>query len=209
MPLDSDHYLWQNILNIMRYSPDDQAAIRRRLLQAGGHELHKHGFGATGVDVMAKAAGVTSGALYSAYGSKAALWEAVVASELQALAANLANVRTSGDADALAQYLARYLQPRHTPSNPHSCVLPTMSPDVMRAPDESKSRLEPDYHAVAQQMAHLLGDLSGNSTTGWPAMALLIGGVILANSVVTPTVKEEILTEVRRTILRLKQDQTA
>jgi AcrR family transcriptional regulator len=51
---------------------------RRRLLEAASHEIHRNGFQSASLDRILKKAGVTKGALYHHFPSKAALGLAVV-----------------------------------------------------------------------------------------------------------------------------------
>ena len=49
----------------MRYQPDQKARARDALLNAGAREMKTRGFNGVGVDGLAAAAGMTSGAFYS------------------------------------------------------------------------------------------------------------------------------------------------
>ena len=66
----------------MRYPPEHKEGTRARLLEAGGALAKKDGFASTGVDGLMAAVGLTSGAFYSHFRSKAELLEAIVESEL-------------------------------------------------------------------------------------------------------------------------------
>ncbi len=48
----------------MRYPPDQKAKAKEAILQAGAEALRTNGFNGIGVDGLAAAAGVTSGAFY-------------------------------------------------------------------------------------------------------------------------------------------------
>ena len=62
----------------MRYPPDHKARARETLLRAGARSLKTCGFNGIGVDGLAAAAGVTSGAFYSNFPNKEAMLEAVI-----------------------------------------------------------------------------------------------------------------------------------
>ena len=57
----------------MRYPADHKARAREALLRAGARSLKTSGFNGVGVDGLAAAAGVTSGAFYSNFPSKQAI----------------------------------------------------------------------------------------------------------------------------------------
>jgi len=53
----------------MRYKADQKEETRRKMLEAAGRGFRSHGYSGIGVDGLAKAADVTSGAFYSHFGS--------------------------------------------------------------------------------------------------------------------------------------------
>src|SRR5712675_3722093 len=63
---------------VMRYPSDQKARAKQAILQAGARALRTNGFNGVGVDGLAAAAGVTSGAFYSNFPSKEAMLQAVI-----------------------------------------------------------------------------------------------------------------------------------
>ncbi|WP_022929110.1 TetR/AcrR family transcriptional regulator [Patulibacter americanus] len=66
-----------------------RADTRRRLLDAAADVFARHGYHASSVDAVAEAAGFTTGAVYSAFGSKEELFLAVVDEHLRRSVASL------------------------------------------------------------------------------------------------------------------------
>ena len=62
----------------MRYPPDQKAKARASLLRAGMRAMKIVGFNGIGVDGLAAAANVTSGAFYSNFANKEAMLEAII-----------------------------------------------------------------------------------------------------------------------------------
>ncbi len=62
----------------MRYPPDQKAKAKEAILQAGARTLRTTGFNGVGIDGLAAAAGVTSGAFYSNFASKEELLKEVI-----------------------------------------------------------------------------------------------------------------------------------
>lgn len=62
----------------MRYQPGHKEEKRKELLKATGRKVKVNGFAATGVDALAQAAGMTSGAFYSHFGSKSDWLKALI-----------------------------------------------------------------------------------------------------------------------------------
>src|SRR5690348_9069435 len=63
---------------VMRYPPDQKAKARASLLEAGLTSMKVAGFNGIGVDGLAAAAGVTSGAFYSNFANKEEMLKAIV-----------------------------------------------------------------------------------------------------------------------------------
>src|SRR2546421_11202153 len=82
-----------NITIVINYSRDGQMArsknnegdARARLVEAAGRGFRTGGFGGTGVDALAKGAGLTSGAVYAHFDSKAEAVRLVAADGLTTL----------------------------------------------------------------------------------------------------------------------------
>ena len=68
-----------------RASATDAAETARRILEIATGQFTEHGFAAASVDDIAQAAGVTRGAVYHHYGSKAGLFAAVASAQQQAV----------------------------------------------------------------------------------------------------------------------------
>ena len=63
----------------MPHKPGQKEESRARILASAGRGFREHGFGGLGVDGIAKGAGVTSGAFYAHFPSKAAAFREAVA----------------------------------------------------------------------------------------------------------------------------------
>ncbi|HHW1778802.1 TPA: TetR/AcrR family transcriptional regulator, partial [Pseudomonas aeruginosa] len=68
----------------MRYKPEQKQATRALLLSKAAPLVKRQGFASTGLDTLMKAAGLTTGAFYSQFSSKAELLEAILQRELSA-----------------------------------------------------------------------------------------------------------------------------
>jgi AcrR family transcriptional regulator len=161
----------------MRYSPEHKQAARARLVEACGALAKQQGFGNTGIDALAAAAGVTTGAVYSQFGSKTQLLTAIVENEL---ARTLAAFEGKSAAQ-LQQALQWYLSRQHV-GNP-----------------ETRQQFETGISRIADVLVAALPDRA----TAWALMAQAIGGVILARSVQRSETRDEILNAVRTSVLFL------
>ena len=66
----------------MRYGPGHKDEARSKILNAAGRGFRSLGFGGIGVDGLAKDAGVTSGAFYGHFSSKAEAFKAAAVAGL-------------------------------------------------------------------------------------------------------------------------------
>ena len=143
----------------MRYSPEQSGATRKRVHDAAGRAFRQYGFGGVGVDGLAKAAGLTSGAFYVHFRSKADAFRAVVTTGMERIRAAVEQFRArDGDAwfDAFATY---YLGPEHREDVAGGCSIPTLSADVARADRATRAEYEAGLMRVATELSAGLGGL--------------------------------------------------
>ena len=119
----------------MRYPKEHKEQTRTRLLESGGSHAKKHGFGGSGMDSLAAAAGVTTGSLYKHFEGKSDLFAALIRAELQRTAQRFSAI-ARGDLEAATKALAAYLSLNHVKHPEAGCALPSLTPEVARA-DES------------------------------------------------------------------------
>jgi len=179
----------------MRYPPDYKATARAKLIEAGGALAKKAGFASTGMDALASAAGVTTGALYSQFRSKTELLYAIVDHELSRTAEAFAG-KTGED---LKRVLAWYLSPRHAANPDKGCAIPALGPEISRADEATRQRFE----TLLEQLVSTVEEGTSDREKAWALLAQSIGGVILARAVLTPETQQEILEAVQSTALAL------
>jgi len=185
----------------LRYSPEQAEAARTRVLDAAGRAFRQHGFGGVGVDGLARAAGLTSGAFYAHFRSKAAAFRAVVAAGVERLRLGIEGFkRRDGGAwfDAFAAY---YLGAAHRGDVAGGCAVPSLSAEVARAGPSVRAEYEAELQRVAEEVAAGLG-AGLPREAAWPLLAELAGGVLLARAVADPALAQEIaeatLTSLRK-----------
>jgi AcrR family transcriptional regulator len=174
----------------LRYSPEQTAAARRRVLDAAGRAFREYGYAGVGVDGLAEAAGVTSGAFYGHFRSKAAAFRAAVAGGMERLRlAVVAFKERHGEAwfDAFAAY---YLGAAHREDVAGGCAVPSLSAEVARADGAVRADYEAELKRIAEEIAVGLGGVSREAA--WPLLAQLAGGVLLARAVKDKVLAEEI-----------------
>src|SRR6478752_7680018 len=111
----------------MRYGPGHKDEARSRILNAAGRGFRRLGFGGVGVDGLAKEAGVTSGAFYGHFPSKAEAFKAASVSGLAELREAIEGLRAH-DGDAwLENFVDFYMSVRRTCELGDSCALQSLT----------------------------------------------------------------------------------
>lgn len=181
----------------MRYSKDHKAETRKHLLETSGALAKEQGFASTGVDALVAEAGLTSGAFYSHFGSKAELFTALVETELEAsvnmFAANAPELPTD---EWISRQLKIYLSWKHVQNPRTGCAVPTLGAEIARSNDATKIK----YEDAAQQIHEIWKNRLGDDKAAWAVVSQLVGSVLLARAMKSEDVAKEIL-EASRTFL--------
>lgn len=166
----------------MRYAPDQKARARDALLRAGTRSLKESGFNGVGVDGLAAAAGVTSGAFYSNFHSKAAMLEAVIEAGVGEPFLTETESMTRAEArERMAAFVAEYINTDHSLDAAGGCVMPALSADVSRADAPVKDAYQRKMSALITRIAELLdGDESDRQRRAWSIVALMVGSIVIS-----------------------------
>lgn len=183
----------------MRYTPEQIEQTRQRIIDAAGREFRAHGFGGVGVDALAHAAGVTSGAFYSQFGSKAEAFRAVAAAGLVRLRLGVEHFQREHGAKWFDAFAAYYLSPAHRADVANGCAMPSLTAEVGRAADTTRA----DYQAELLKLADVVADgfpHAPSRAAAWPLLAQLTGGVMMCRAVPDEAVAQEIANAVLKSV---------
>ncbi|MEZ0349596.1 TetR/AcrR family transcriptional regulator [Mycobacterium sp. pR1184] len=166
----------------MRYPPDQKARARDALVRAGTRSLKTSGFNGIGVDGLAAAAGVTSGAFYSNFPNKTAILEAVVEAGLGEPFVTETGAMTHEEARAhMIAFLHEYLDTAHSHDVAGGCVMPALSADVSRAEPPVKQAYQRKMLALVDRITELLdGAEPDRRRRAWSIVALMVGSVLIS-----------------------------
>lgn len=194
----------------MRYSKEHKAETRAKILKAALNKFRSEGYGGIGIDGITKAAGVTSGAFYTHFGSKADAFRGTVVEGLEQLRTAIENNRDEGNKDWLANFATWYLSLPKARSKPDpdcllpmqgGCALPTLTPEVVRAGKETQSAYQQEIKEIINAINLGLSDeVKNKQQFSWSMLAMLIGGVTLARSVRDRKVAAEISDAILQSI---------
>ena len=189
----------------VRYSAEQKREARARIAAASGRAFRRHGFGGVGVDGLAKEAGVTSGAFYGHFKSKDDAFREIAVAGLQDLAATIRQLQADHGEAWIATFVDFYLGERRTCDLAESCALQSLTPDVMRADEATRSAYEAVFGEVVDAVAAGLQRMSDadRQQSARALLAVLSGGVTLARSMVSPDASAQVAQAIRAAALSM------
>lgn len=192
---------WQIDWGIRHMSRTEQKEVtRRRILEAAGRGFRKGGFGGVGVDGLAREAGVTSGAFYVHFDSKATAFRQAVVEGVSDVVNALHALQTERPDEWWPAFVAFYVGERRKCDLAESCGLQSLAPEVARADAESRSVFEAELRKVASAIASGPPCVDAPTTIdgAYAALAALIGAVTLARAVPDSALADQIAAATRR-----------
>ena len=153
----------------MRYGPGHKEEARSNILSAAGRGFRRLGYGGIGVDGLAKEAGVTSGAFYGHFPSKADAFKAAAVAGLVELREAIEHLRATQGDSWLEKFVDFYMSVRRTCELGESCALQSMTPEVARADPDTKAAYETEMVRVVDAVAQGLsrGTLTARRKSAW------------------------------------------
>lgn len=174
----------------MRYNAEHTEQTRRRILDAAGRVFRESGIAGVGVDGLAKAAGVTSGAFYKHFPSKAEAFRATVVQGMERLRQGVEHFREQ-EGSWITAFSRYYLSREHRRDVAGGCALPSLSAEVGRTGPQTRTDYQVELLEVAETLAAGLPG-APDREAAWPILAQLVGAVVLARAVQDDAVADEI-----------------
>src|SRR5262245_60394589 len=119
----------------MRYEKGRKDASRRRIMEVAVERFRTDGIAASGLASIMSDAGLTNGAFYPHFQSKAELVRECVAETLEAQAKLLPDVVAAG---GLGQVITAYLSAEHRDNPGKGCAAAALLPELARQPPEAR-----------------------------------------------------------------------
>jgi len=192
----------------MRYPKEHKARAKATIVREAGRTLKENGFQGIGVDGLAASAQVTSGALYSNFANKEAVLEDVVATQLGAEFAGLADQEPVERRRLLSEILAVYLSDAHRDDAGHGCVMPSLSADVARAGAPVR---EAYRHRLTDVIATLAPAMRGThdeqTSQAWTLVASIVGAITISRALPAGNEAHAVLDAVLASALQSITDQ--
>ncbi|WP_347901340.1 TetR/AcrR family transcriptional regulator [Pseudomonas purpurea] len=177
----------------MRYSQDHKAQTHQRIIKEASARFRRDGIGATGLQPLMKALGLTHGGFYSHFSSKDELVEKALQAASDELDEHCAML--FAQEKPLEAFIDSYLSEWHQTSPHQGCPLPTMSSELGLRGQPSpttdivlNSRLEQVQEALGGERA---------DDESIVIMSTLVGALLLSRSVENTELAQRILDVAR------------
>ncbi len=183
----------------MRVTKQQQQKNRARLVKTAARLLRKRGVGGIGVDALAKAAGVTHGAVYSQFVGKDELAAAAIVQSLQETSARWREAALAagppGSAEYFNELVRHYVSRAHRDHPAKGCAVAALAAEAKHHGPKVRRALSDHVAALADELslAAAMGDVDERRQAALAAMTTMVGAIVLARGVENPTLSDRIL----------------
>jgi len=188
----------------MRYKADQKEQTRQKILDAAGRGFRKHGYAGIGVDGLAKAAGVTSGAFYSHFGSKDGAFEVALTTGLDEVIKGIPQFQQEHGTNWVRAFAEYYLGKQHRHNLDCGCAMAALTPEVVRFGTKVHTTFEKKMNKIADLISNgLAGDSKDERRTrAWSMLGVLIGGINVARAMKSTKAAEEVAEAIKTAAIK-------
>jgi TetR/AcrR family transcriptional repressor of nem operon len=182
----------------MRYAQDHKAQTHQRILKEASARFRRDGIGATGLQPLMKALGLTHGGFYAHFKSKDDLVEKAL--RVAADESTAHSEKAFSSQNALLAFIDLYLSAEHKNSPEKGCPLPTMSAELGQRGVPSLITDE----LLQGRLESLAKALPGPNASEESIVMLstLVGALVMSRSAQDPELSERILSTTREWMKR-------
>ncbi len=196
----------------MRVTQVQRAKNRARIVATAARLMRRRGIAGVGVDAVAKAAGMTHGAIYSQFATKDDLAAAAITDALATAKArwraNAARAGAPGSPEYFGELVRQYVSRAHRDNPGEGCAVAAMGPDAMRYGTTIR-------RAFARHIETMIADFAPASAepgseaakeaakdAAMETIALMVGSIVIARAIEDRELSDRMLLTVRRRLLR-------
>ncbi len=178
---------------------------RKRMLNAAGRSFREFGYSGIGVDGLAKAADVTSGAFYAHFGSKAGAFDASLNAGLDEVIEGLQNFQSEYGAGWVNEFVEYYLGKRHRSELACSCAMASLTSEVVRSDMKAHAVYEKKMSTIVNLVAGGLVAATDQErrNKAWAMLSILIGGLNVVLAMKNSKVADEVAKAVTLSALKV------
>ncbi len=188
----------------MRYKAGQKQETRRKMLEAASRSFRRHGYSGIGVDGLTKAAGVTSGAFYSHFGSKEAAFDTTLVAGLDEVIEAVPEYQREHGADWVKAFADYYLGKSHRDDLACGCAMAALTPEVVRSGQKVHAAFEKKMTLIADLVTHGLAGTPDEDrrSRAWAMLGMLIGGINVARAMSSAKVSDEVAEAVKTAAIK-------
>jgi AcrR family transcriptional regulator len=181
----------------MRYEKGRKDASRRKILEVAAQRFRAEGIAATGLATIMSDAGMTNGAFYPHFPSKADLVRETVALTTDPTSMRIREFVADGDLEAAIEI---FLSPEHRDSPGQGCPLTALLPEIARQPIDTRRVYAANFQKMVSELAAALPqETKDRETTAMGIYATMIGTLQLARAAEGTELSDRILAAGRET----------
>ena len=175
----------------MRYDKGRKDASRRRIMEVAAERFRSDGIAASGLAAIMNDAGLTNGAFYPHFQSKADLVRESLAAAMDDQSNLLQEIIAEGGLEAA---IATYLSPEHRDNPGTGCTLAALLPELARQPLDTRGVYAERFLGTVREMASALPPEAGDPEAVMLGIyATLVGTLQLARAVNGTALSDRIL----------------
>jgi AcrR family transcriptional regulator len=186
----------------MRYPLDQKRRTRERILAAAAALFRRQGYSATGVDAVMASADLTAGAFYSHFRSKQALLATALDTAFRQSRRDWQNpLKGLRGRQWVRKFAAFYLSEGHRDAADVGCPMPALTPEISRSGEASRTVFERHLRDLIDTVARQVDATAPDRSHAISAIALSVGGLMLARAVKHRGFSDEILSACRGAVV--------
>ncbi|ESY12948.1 TetR/AcrR family transcriptional regulator [Mesorhizobium sp. C386A] len=174
----------------MRYEKGRKDASRDRIVEAAAQRFRGDGIAASGLAAIMGDAGLTNGAFYPHFQSKAELVRESLVAALESQSQQLQEVLAAGGPE---MGIAAYLSAEHRDNPGAGCASAALLPELARQPPETRQVYTERLLVLVRQLSAVLPQTKDPEAAALGVFATLIGTLQLARAAAGTELSDRIL----------------
>lgn len=179
----------------MRVSRVQAEENRQKVIDVASRLFREHGFDGIGLKDLMKGAGLTQGAFYKQFASKADLAAQASTRALEIGYRRWSDAAASSPEDPLGAVIGFYLSSDHRAERMNGCPIAALGSDAARQSIDVKASFEAGIRQDLAMLESCIGDAGGDvpADSAMAALSTMVGAVILSRAVNDPDLAQRFL----------------
>jgi AcrR family transcriptional regulator len=174
----------------MRYEKGRKDSSRIKIMEAASERFRSDGIAASGLATIMSDAGLTNGAFYPHFASKADLVRECVVQALETQSQQLREALASGGIEAA---IATYLSAAHRDNPSKGCASAALLPEIARQPTKTRQAYTDQLQTLVGQISAALVQTKDSQSVALGVLATLFGALELARAVEGKELSDRVL----------------